>query len=96
MTIGRHVHRTKFINAVQGAGFEIVSNESLTSSNGGAQTLGPSQPMQHHFLMSTFPLPDKCEYCNQLMIGVIRQGVQCHSKASLLRIVVGTETDGPL
>ena len=31
----------------------------------------------HTFVLHTYTKPTKCHFCNKLLVGVIKQGVQC-------------------
>ncbi|KAL5258731.1 hypothetical protein ACHWQZ_G009257 [Mnemiopsis leidyi] len=55
------------------------SSESLVQSIESSSAVSGSMSMSvpHHWVVHSYRLPTVCQFCNKLLIGLIRQGVRC-------------------
>ncbi len=51
-----------------------------TQSTTDVESTANEESVNHRFLVKTFKVPTVCDFCNHLMIGVVKQGMQCESK----------------
>ncbi|KAL5258737.1 hypothetical protein ACHWQZ_G009257 [Mnemiopsis leidyi] len=54
---------------------ESLVQQSIESSSAVSGSMSMSVP--HHWVVHSYRLPTVCQFCNKLLIGLIRQGVRC-------------------